>query len=199
MNVTEHIGTHPQSAGYYVRLLVSTFRTMLAMGMLVAGSGLVGLAAAVFLDGFDLVEVGLGLSIGEVLGTFLVIGVVGAFAFGVATEGRYGAAHVTRAYPSLEVALGRLVGGILVAFLVGWVATRIEPVVADQNLPIRAAHEMVRAVGSSGYLATLIGVPLVWGLRRGLDRAGFDAEIELPVLYVLWAVLAFVAFTMPPV
>ena len=199
MNVTEHIGTHPQSAGYYVRLLVSTFRTMLAMGMLVAGSGLVGLAAAVFLDGFDLVEVGLGLSIGEVLGTFLVIAVVGAFAFGVATEGRYGAARVTRRYPSLEVALGRILGGILVAFVVGWVATRIEPLVVDQNLPIRAAHEMVRAVGSSGYLATLIGVPLVWGLRRGLDRAGFDAEIELPVLYVLWAVLAFVAFTMPPV
>lgn len=199
MNVTEHIGTHPQKARYYVQLIVSTFRTMLAMGMLVAGSGLVGLAAAVFLDGFDLVDVGLGLSIGEVLGTFLVIGVSGAFAFGVATEGRYGAANVTRGYPTLEVAIGRVVGGVAVAFIIGWVATRLESVVVDQNLPIRAAQEIVRAVGASGYLATLIGVPSVWGLRRGLDRAGFDAQIELPVLYVLWVGLALVLFTMPSV
>ena len=199
MNVTEHIGTHPQSAGYYVRLLSSTFRTMLAMGMLVAGSGLVGLAVAVLLDGFGLVDIGLGLSIGEVLGTFLVIGVCGAFAFGVATEGRYGAATVTRRYPSLEVVIGRVIGGVLVAFLIGWVATRIESLVAEQNLPIRAAWEMLRAVGAAGYLATLVGVPLVWGLRRGLDRAGFDAEIELPVLYALWAGFALLAFTMPPV
>ncbi len=199
MNVTEHIGTHPQKAGYYVRLIVSTFRTMLAMAMLVAGSGLVGLAVAVFLDGFDLVDIGLGLSIGEVLGTFLVIGVSGAFAFGVATEGRYGAANLTRRYPTLEVAIGRVIGGIVVSVIIGWVAGRLETVVVDQNLPIRAAWEMVRAVGASGYLATLIGVPVVWGVRRGLDRAGFDAQIELPVLYALWAGLALVIFTMPSV
>ena len=56
---------------------------------------------------------------------------------------------------------------------------------------------MVRATGASGYLVALIAVPLVWGLRRGLERAGFDAQVELPALYVVWAIFALVAFTMP--
>lgn len=197
MNITEHIGTHPQSVRYYFLLIGSTFRTMLSMGMLVAGTGLMGLALAVFLDGFGVVDVGLGLSIGEVLGAFLVIGVSAAFAFGVATEGRYGTAALMARYPSLEVAAGRVLGGVLVVLLLGWVAGQVEPIVADQALPFRVGHEVIRATGASGLFAVLLGVPAVWVLRQGARRAGFDADFELPGLYVLWVVFALVAFSMP--
>lgn len=197
MNITEHIGRHPQSIRYYFLLLGSTFRTMLSMGMLVAGTGLMGLAIAVFLDGFGLVDVGLGLTIGEVLGAFIVIGVSGAFAFGVATEGRYGTAVLMSRYPSLEVVVGRIIGGLLVVWLLGWVSAHVENIVSDQSLPFRVGHEVIRATASSGFLAVLLGVPLVWAARQGLQRAGFDAEVELPGLYVLWAVFALIAFSMP--
>jgi hypothetical protein len=197
VNITEHIGSHPQSVRYYLLLIGSTFRTMLSMGMLVVGTGLMGLAIAVILDGFGVVEVGLGLSIGEVLAAFIVIGVTAAFAFGVATEGRYGTAALMARYPSLEVVAGRIFGGVLVVLLFGWIAGQVEPIVADQALPFRVGQELIRATGSSGLLAVLVGVPLVWALRQGARRAGFDADIELPGLYVLWAVFALVAFSMP--
>lgn len=197
MNITAHIGTHPQSIRYYLMLIVSTFRTMLAIGMLVLGSGLVGLATAVLLDGFDLVDVGLGLSIGEVLGSFIVIGVVGAFAFGIATEGRYGAAATSRTYPTIEVGIGRLIAGLVVAWLISWGARQVAPIVIDQNLPIRAAGEMVRATGAAGVLAAILGPVFVWVVKRGLERVGFDFEIELPLLYIVWGLLALATFSMP--
>lgn len=197
MNITEHIGSHPQSIRYYFALIGSTFRTMLSMGMLVVGSGLMGLAIAVFLDGFGIVEIGLGLSIGEVLGSFVVIGVSAAFAFGVATEGRYGTAALMARYPSLEVVAGRIFGGLLVALLLGWMAGQLESVVVDQELPFRVGQEVIRATGSAGLLAVLVGVPGVWLLRQGIRRAGFEADIELPGIYVLWAVFALIAFSMP--
>ena len=197
MNITEHIGTHPQSVRYYLLLIGSTFRTMLSMGMLVVGTGLIGLAFAVLLDGFGVVDVGLGLSIGEVLAAFIVIGVSGAFAFGVATEGRYGTAALMSRYPSLEVVAGRILGGVLVVLLLGWVAGQVEPIVADQALPFRVGQEVIRATGSSGLFAVLLGVPAVWALRQGATRAGFDADLELPGLYVLWVAFALIAFSMP--
>ena len=197
MNITEHIGSHPQSIRYYFALVGSTFRTMLSMGMLVVGTGLMGLAIAVVLDGFGIVEIGLGLSIGEVLAAFIVIGVSGAFAFGVATEGRYGTAALMERYPSLEVVVGRIFGGVLVVLLLGWIAGQVESVVADQALPYRVGQEVIRAAGSSGLLVVLVGVPAVWLLRQGIRRAGFEASVELPALYVLWAVSALIAFSMP--
>lgn len=197
MNITEHIGTHPQSLRYYLLLIGSTFRTMLSMGMLVVGTGLMGLAFAVVLDGFGVVDVGLGLSIGEVLAAFIVIGVTAAFAFGVATEGRYGTAALMVRYPSLEVVAGRIFGGVLVVLALGWVAGQVESIVADQALPFRVGQEVIRATGSSGLLAVIVGVPLVWALRQGAKRAGFDAELELPGIYVLWVVFALIAFSMP--
>ena len=197
MNLTEHIGRHPQSIRYYFLLIGSTFRTMLSMGMLVAGTGLMGLALAVFLDGFGLVDVGLGLSIGQVLGAFIVIGVSAAFAFGVATEGRYGTAALMSRYPSLEVVIGRIIGGLFVVWLLRWVSGQVASIVADQSLPFRVGDEVIRATASAGVLAVLLGVPLVWAARQGLQRAGFDAEVELPGLYVIWVVFALVAFSMP--
>lgn len=197
MNFTQHIETRPQSIRYYLVLVATSLRTMLAIGMLVIGSGLVGLAIAVFLDGFDIVDIGLDLSIGEVLGSFLVIGVVGAFAFGIATEGRYGAAATSRGFPPLEVAIGRLVGGLVIAWLVSWGARELGSLVADQNLPLRAAHEMVRAAGSAGFLAAFLAPAAVWVVGRGLERIGFEIEIELPLLYVVWGLLALITFTMP--
>lgn len=197
MAVTELIGSHPQPVRYYWRLVAGAFRSALDVGMLVLGTGLVGLAVAVLLDGFGLVEIGLGLSTGAVLGTGLVLGVCGAFALGVASEGRYGSEQTLAGYPELEVAIGRVVGIIVIAVLLLVLAGRLEPLVTDQALPLRVGREVIRATGSSGFFAALVGVPAAWGMRRGLDRLGWGAQLEIPTLYVLWAVAALIAIDIP--
>ena len=191
------LGRHPQSFRYYYALVVGTFRTALDVGMLVVGSGLVGLAIAVLLDGFDLVSVGLDLSTAGMLGTALVIAVVGAFALGVASEGGYGAARRTEGFPSLEVAIGRLVFILVIALLLLSAASRIDPLVLDLTYPIRVANEVIRGVGSSGIFTAFVGVPFAWVLRQGLDRLDWGVQLEIPALYAIWAVAALVTFELP--
>lgn len=192
------IGTHPQPARYYVRLAAGTFRTMLDIGMLALGTGMIGLAVAVVLDALDLAPIGLPLSTTSLLGSALVIGVIGAFALGIASEGGYGAAESVGRYPSLEVAIGRLVGALVVGLLLIFVASRTTEFVSGFSLPLRAAHEMLHAVGSAGsIIVPFIGVPVTFGLRRALEGTGVGEQLELPLLYLVWVVATLLLYTMP--
>jgi len=194
---TQLIGDHPQGFAYYFRLVAGTFRTMLDIGMLALGTGSVGLTAAVVLDAFDLVDIGLPLSTSSMLGSALVVGVVGAFALGIASEGGYGAQESVRTYPSLEVAIGRLVSAVVVGVILLVVAARLEEFVSGFSLPVRAGLEMVRATGAAGtYIVPIVGVPVSHLVRTYGGRVGYD--FQLPVMYVVWAVAAVALYTMPP-
>jgi hypothetical protein len=127
-----------------------------------------------------------------------VIGVVGAFALGIASEGGYGAAESVARYPTLEVAIGRLLGGLVVGLILLFVASRTETFATDLSLPLRAGHEMVRAVGSAGALAVpFVGVPVAYLLRRSVERAGIGGQLDLPVLYLVWSVATLIMYDMP--
>jgi hypothetical protein len=194
---TQLIGEHPQSFAYYFGLVAGTFRTMLDVGMLALGTGTVGLTVAVVLDAFDIVDIGLPLSTSTLLGSALVVGVVGAFALGIASEGGYGAQESVRAYPSLEVALGRLVAAVVVGVILMAAAAQLEEFVMEFSLPIRAAHEMVRATGAAGaYVVSIVGVPVSHVARAYGGPVGYN--FQLPILYVVWAVAAVALYTMPP-
>ena len=198
MDTAQVIGRHPQPIRYYARLAAGTFRTMLDVGMLALGTGTVGLALAVILDALDLADVGLPLSTTSLLGSALVIGVIGAFALGIASEGGYGAAESVDRYPSLEVAIARLMGSLVIGLILLYVATRTESFAAEFSLPLRAAHEMLRAVGSAGSLAVpFLGVPIAYLLRRAEARAGIGMQLELPMLYLVWTVATLILYTMP--
>ncbi|MEX2279464.1 MAG: hypothetical protein WEA76_05185 [Acidimicrobiia bacterium] len=190
-------GTHPQPARYYFTLALGTFRTGLDVAMLVVGTGLVGLALAVLLDGFEVIDLELGTGIGGTLGAALVIGVCGGFALGVASEGRYGMARSLEGFPSLEVALGRLVAIVIMAFALLFVAGRLEPVVTELPYSFSVAVEVVRSVGRTGFIAALVGVPASWAVRRGLDRLGWGTALVIPTLYLIWVVAALVSFDAP--
>jgi hypothetical protein len=194
----EIIGTHPQPLRYYVRLAAGTFRTMLDIGMLALGTGMVGLAFAVALDALDLASIGLPLSTTSLLGSALVIGVLGAFSLGIASEGGYGAAESVSPYPSLEVAIGRVLGSVAVGALLLLAASRTTEFVSGFSLPLRAAHEMIRAAGSAGVLAVpFVAVPLSWGVRRAFEGTWIGRQLELPILYVVWTVAVLLIYTMP--
>ena len=168
--------------------------TTLDVGLLVVGTALVSLAIVVLLDGFDVLDVGLTRSTGEMLGSGLVIAVFGAFALGVAVEGPIRALR-TRTGSEIEMFLIRvgsllLVGGILLV-----VGRFIEKYVEDLPSTFGIANEVLVATGVAGLTATLVlGAAALWGLRRFFaDRPWLDL-IELPVLYSLWVIGTLIVF-----
>jgi hypothetical protein len=190
-------GSHPQSPRYYLTLLLGTLRSGLDVAMLVVGTGLCGLAVAVLLDGFDLVALDLGTGIGGTLGAALVIGVCGGFALGVASEGRYGMARSVDSFPVLEVAIGRIVGVVLVSIGLLVAAGRLSPLVGDLPYAFSVAIEVIRSTGAAGFIGGLVGVPASWGVRRGLERLGWGGGLAIPTIYVVWLLAALVMFDVP--
>lgn len=191
-------GAHPQPFRYYARLAAGSFRTTLDIGMLVVGSGIIGLAAALLLDFLDFVDLGLGLTTGGFLASLLVIAVLGAFAIGVASEGRYGASEAVAGYPHGEVMIGRAVGGVSMGalFLIG--SSLLEPLITDLPVTFAAAVEVLRAAGISGLtVVPVVAVPFAWWLRHGLERIGFGEQLELPAIYAIWVIATLVLFRMP--
>ncbi len=178
---------------YWLRLLASVFRSMLDVAMLVVGSGLVSLGIVVLLDGFGLVSVRLGLSTGGMLATALVLGIVGAFAFGVASEGWFGASTGPMPRTPEHVAVARVVSSVAIGWLLWFGARRLTDLVADLAYPIAVGQEVVRATGVSGMMVVpLVGVGGAYLLHRSLRRAGFGSDVELGMIYFVW-VLATVA------
>ena len=168
--------------------------TTLDVGLLVVGTALVSLAIVVLLDGFDVLDVGLTRSTGEMLGSGLVIAVFGAFALGVAVEGPIRALR-TRTGSEIEMFLIRvgsllLVGGVLLV-----VGRFIEKYVEDLPSTFGIANDVLVATGVAGLTATLVlGAAALWGLRRFYaDRPWLDL-IELPVLYSLWVIGTLIVF-----
>jgi hypothetical protein len=198
LEAVQVLGTHPQPFRYYLRLAAGTFRTMLDVGMLALGTGLVGLAAAIALDAFDLASIGIRLSTTALLGASLVVGVIGAFALGIASEGGYGAPESVRGYPMLETAIGRAFGALVVGVLLLVASSRLEEFVSDLSLPLRAAHLMLDAVGRAGtFVVPLVGVPVSFLIRRSLDSTAWGEELELPLLYLVWTVATLLLYSMP--
>ena len=107
----------PTNLRHYVSLALGAGGTMLDVGLVVVGTLLLGLAMAVILDGFDLVTIGLGLSTGAMLGSGLVIGIVGGFALGVASEGPLGRGRRLEGYDGVEVLVARMVAAVVVGLV----------------------------------------------------------------------------------
>lgn len=180
----------------YVEVGLFGLRTMVDVGLLVLGSALLGLALAVLADGLGLVELGLGLSTAGMLGSALVVGVVAAFAFGVSSEGRFGANRSFSAPPRM-VAVGRAVGGLAVSGVLIWGGGRLADLTVELAYPLRLSAEIVRACGVGGVVASLVGAPAVWGARRGLDRIDWGPVLELPFLYAVWTLSTLLVLRLP--
>lgn len=191
-------GAHPQPFRYYLRLAAGSLRTTLDIGMLVVGSGILGLAAALLLDFMDFVDLDLQLSTGGFLASLLVIAVLGAFAIGVASEGRYGASEAVAAYPHGEVMVGRALGAVTMGAVFLFGSTLLRPLAADLPVTFEAAVEVLRAAGIAGLtVVPVVAVPFAWWLRHGLERIGFGEQLELPAVYAIWVIATLVLFRMP--
>jgi len=173
----------------YASLAYGAFGTMLDVGLMVLGSLLVGLSAAVLLAGFDIVDVGGDLSTGTMLISAVVLAVTGLFCLGVASEGPLGRGRRLVGFKLWEVGIGRT----LAVFGVGFGALALYGLAIGfldgLPVPLHQGTQGLRAVGVAGMTAMpLLGVPLSL-VARGLPvEAEWVHRSDVPVMFIVWAV-----------
>lgn len=166
---------------------------MLDVGLVVVGSALLGLAIAVLLDGFDLVSVGLGLSTGAMLGSSLVIGIIGGFALGVASEGPLGRSRRSVGLAENQILLARILASVVVGLLLLLVRSLVDGFLSDLPFPFQVGADIIQAAAVAGFTAVpVIAVPLAWWMRSGGFGSTVAADGDIPLMYAVWAIATMV-------
>ena len=176
----------------YLTLAYGAFGTMLDIGLMVLGSLLVGLAVAVLLAGFDLVDVSQDLSTGAMLISAVVLAVTGLFCLGVASEGPLGRGRRLVGFKLWEVGVGRVLAVVGVGFGALLIHGVIGGLLEGLPEPLHQGTEGIRAVGLSGLISMpLIGVPLSLLTRWAPVLPAWARRADIPVMFVVWAIAAF--------
>ncbi len=176
----------------YAILAYGSFGTMSDIGLMVLGSLLVGLALAVLIGGFGLVQVTVDdLSTGEMLISAIVLAVVGLFCLGVASEGPLGRGRRLVGFKLWELGIGRtfsvFVAGLIALLLYDLIGGMIQDVPA----PLFKGVEGFRVVGVAGMTAMpLVGVPLSLLARAAPDQYAWLRTADIPILFIVWTVAA---------
>ena len=166
-----------------LRIFVTTFD----VGFLVLATSLLGLALAVLLDGFEIADTEIVTSVGEALGSALVIAVLGAFALGVAVEGPLYRGEEGLSISYLEQAVLRASCLLVVGSGLVLLGRLLDQFTADLPAPFEVVTTFVVTVGFAGLTATVVlGPAAVWAIQR-LAPPGLWIELEWPTLYVVWA------------
>lgn len=174
---------------YYLRLATNSFATMLDLGLFAIGAALVGLGVAVFLSSFGIVAAETELSTGPALVSALVLGVVGTFAMGIASEGPVRRASRLVVTSDAEAALARAISSVMVGVLFIFLAGRLRPLADGLPAPIERGVELLRAAGIAGLgTVPLIGVPLAWAVKQSRVLGEAADEVDLPILFAVWVV-----------
>lgn len=183
----------PGSARRHVALAMGTFGTMFDVALIVIGSALLGLAITVILDGFDLVNLAMDLSTGAMLGSGLVIGIVGGFALGVASEGPLGRGRRALASPETHILVARFLSALVVGAILVFGAGYLEDFAAGLPEPFGIGVDIIRVVGISGLTAVpLVAVPLAWLVRTGRLGTALAVDGDIPIMYLVWAIATMV-------
>lgn len=173
----------------YAILGYGALGTMLDIGLMVVGTLLVGLAVSVILAGFDLVNVIQDLSTGAMLGSALVLAVVGLFCLGVAAEGPLGRGRDLVGFRLWEIGVGR----IIAVLVIGWALLTVYGLIGDTldglPLPITTGADGIRAAGIAGLtVMPLLGVPLALVARWYPDGPDWLPSVDVPIMFVVWVV-----------
>ncbi|HEY6635308.1 MAG TPA: hypothetical protein VI141_06810 [Acidimicrobiia bacterium] len=181
----------------YAILAYGAFGTMADVGLMVLGSLLVGLALAVLLGGFGLVEVtSEELSTGEMLISAIVLAVVGLFCLGVASEGPLGRGRRLVGFRVWEVGIGRTIAVFITGLIALLIYDFIGGLLDSVPSPLYKGTEGFRAVGIAGMtVMPLLGVPLSLLVRSAPDEYAWVRQADIPVMFVVWAVASMIILT----
>jgi hypothetical protein len=177
----------------YGVLAYGAFGTMADVGMMVAGSVLVGLALSLLLGGFGLISTDLELGTGAMIVSALVLGMTGGFFLGLAAEGPLGRGRRLVGFQNWEVGIGRTLAVFAVGLIGLFFYRFLTPVLQDLPEPLAKGNEAIRAVAVSGMVAMpLVGVPLTMALRIAPWDQAWLKRADMPVMFVVWAIAALV-------
>lgn len=191
--MTSPVPPAPSHKRVRIALAMGALGTMLDVALVVFGSALLGLAIAVILDGFDLVTIGLDLSTGAMLGSGLVIAIVGGFALGVASEGPLGRNRRLIGFDEVHVLVARFGAAILIGLLFLLVRNLIGDFTDELPRPFQIGVDTLRAVGIASLTTVpLLAVPLAWWARSGGLGEAVATDGDIPVLYLVWAVTTMI-------
>lgn len=184
----------PTNTRQQLALVWGAVGTMFDVAMVVLGTALIGLAAAVLLDGFELVSIGLDLSTGAMLGSSLVIGVVGGFALGIASEGPLGRGKRSVGEHENQLLVARFAAAIVIGLVLLLIHGILDGYTEDLPRPFQIGVASIRAVAIGGLTAVpLVGVPLAWWARSGGLGQGLMRDGDIPIIFLIWAVTTMVA------
>lgn len=171
----------------YLDVVLNGLRSGLDVMMMVLGSAWLGMAIAIFLAGFGLVGELPELSTGAMLVTVLVLGLMGAFGLGIASEGSMRCAHRLLSYDPIVVLLVR--GLILAGFslLLGLLTAPIERRVNELPGMIGEGVSVMNAVARAGLVAALLGSLLAWFLHRFNQARSFPG-LGTALIFLVWSI-----------
>ncbi len=177
----------------YVALLGHAIANAADIALLVTGTALIALAAAVVIDGFDFATLNLTDGTGAMFGSAMVIGVFGAFALGVAAEGPIGHRSYDWRYSGGPVIMARMVAVLAISLLMFLLGGYLPDILDGLPFVFEFVIEIVRNVGLAGMtFVLLIGVPAAAGLRYFYGGEPWVEELELPLLYAVWVIATMV-------
>ena len=180
----------------YAILAYGALGTMLDVGLMVLGSLLVGLAIAVLLAGFELVDVSQDLSTGAMLVSSLVLAVVGLFCLGVAVEGPLGRGRRLAGFKLWEIGIGRALAVFGVGFAALLAYGFITRFLDGLPEPLHQGVEGLRAVGVAGMtVMPIIGVPLSLLVKWAPTTWSWVPQADFPIMFVVWAIATMTVLT----
>lgn len=187
----------PDSAYSYLKrygtLAYGAFGTMLDTGLIVVGTLLVGLGTSILLGGFDIFGSLPDLSTGAMLGSSLILAVVGMFFLGVAAEGPLGRGRQLSGYTIWEVGIGRSISGFLVGFGLLLVHSFVVGVIDDLPEVLARGAEGIHAAAVAGMVVVpLVAVPLSLLIRSLPEEYSWGRRYQIPAVFVVWVIATMI-------
>lgn len=177
----------------YGTLAYEAFGTMLDTGLIVIGTLLVGLGVSILLGGFDIFGSLPDLSTGAMLGSSLILSIVGMFALGVAAEGPLGRGKQLSGYSIWEIGIGRSISSFLVGFGLLLVHSFVVGLIDDLPEVLARGAEGIHSVAVAGMVVVpLVGVPLSLLIRSAPEEYGWARRYQIPAIFVVWVIATMI-------
>lgn len=172
--------------------------TMLGIGLLVIGTGLVGSGLAILAGGFGIVDVGLTDDLGSSLAVGLVVGLIGSFATGFAVEGPVGYKVRRFQAQAWEAALTAIPAFLVAGWVAGVLADLADRFLLDFSDAFVVVPELIRAVGEVAVgWPMLAAVAALFTIHQFVIARFPKLEYQAHgIIYVVWLLAAISAFSL---
>ncbi len=179
----------------WLAIFVRSLRGAVGVSLLVMGTGLVGTGVSLCLQGLNLIDSYLPEPAHETLTTGLVIAMIGSALTGLAVETAFRSTSLRREAAPWETVVS-WVPALLVSL---WFIERVEGIAARLLPPFSEMFVLVPAylneVGNRGWVAGLIGLPLMWvAIQYGAPRYPFIGANYPGLLYFCWMTLVIIDY-----